>query len=67
MTTIAHTVKITEEHSEDGVRVDVVFTPADLDYSQGVTPGFVIGAAIVKAFRSGDLQRLTDKYIHEAK
>lgn len=65
--TITHTVTISEEHSEDGVRIDVVFTPADLDYSQGVTPGFVIGAAIVKAFRSGDLQRLTDKYIHEAK
>ena len=67
MTTIVHTVTISEEHMEDGVRMDVSFTPAGLDYSQGVTPGFVVGAAIVKAFKSGDLQRLIDKYINEGR
>lgn len=67
MTTIVHTVQIIEEHSEDGVRVDVVFTPAGIDYSKGVTPGFIFGSGIVKSFRCGDLQRLIEKYISEVK
>lgn len=63
MIEIKHTIEIIENHSEGGVEIDLVFHPANRALP-GATPGYLIGATILKAFETGELEKLIAKYLN---
>lgn len=62
MIEIKHTIEIIENHSEGGVEIDLVFHPSARSLP-GATPGYLLGAAVLKAFETGELEKLVLKYL----